>query len=48
MYELASSGTDSQGADVVTITCSYCGYLEEHFTQKGLSKVGKPCDRFST
>ena len=45
MYQLTRSGTDSHGADVVIITCSSCGYCEEHFTQKGLSKVGKPCNR---
>ena len=45
MYQLTRSGTDSHGADVVIITCSSCGYYEEHFTQQGLSKVGKPCNR---
>ena len=45
MYTLTGSGTDSHGAQVVIITCSSCGYFEEHFQDPGLAKVGKPCDR---
>ena len=45
MYQLTSSGADSHGADVVIITCSFCGYFKEHFTQQGLKKVDKTCDR---
>ena len=46
MYTLTSSGTDSRGAQVVIITCSSCGYSEEHFRDQGLDKIGKPCDRY--
>ncbi len=47
MYTLTGtdSGTDSHGAQVVIITCSSCGYFEEHFQDRGLEKIGKPCDR---
>ena len=45
MYTLTSSDTDSRGAQVVVITCQYCGYFEKHFRDRGLDKVGKPCDR---
>ena len=45
MYTLTSSGTDSQGAYVVIITCNSCGYFEEHFRDRGLDKVGKRCER---
>ena len=45
MYTLASSGTDSRGAQVVVITCQACGYFEEHFRDRGLDKLGKRCDR---
>ena len=45
MYTLTNSGTGSDGARVVIITCSSCGYFEEHFTQQGLDKLGKPRDR---
>ncbi len=45
MYQLTSSGADSQGADVVIITCNSCGYYEEHFTQQGVNKVGKHCNQ---
>ena len=44
MYTLTSSSTDSHGAQVVIITCSSCSYSEEHFSDRGLDKVGKPCD----
>ena len=44
MNKLNSSGADSHGAAVV-ITCSSCGNSEEHFTQQGLTKVGKPYNR---
>ena len=45
MNQLNSSGADNQGADVVAIACSSCGYFEEHFTKTGLTKVGRPCDQ---
>ena len=45
MYQLTRSGTDSHGANVVIITCNSCAYFEEHFRDRGLDKVGKPCDR---
>ena len=47
MYELTISGQDSRGARAITITCNACGYYEKHFTQRGLDKVGKRCDRCS-
>ena len=43
MYQIASSGRDSRGAQIITITCNACCYSEEHFTQRGLSKVGTRC-----
>ena len=45
MYTLTPSGTDFQSAQVVVITCQACGYFEEHFRDRGLQKVGTPCDR---
>ena len=45
MYTLTSSGADSHGAQVVIITCSSCGYSQEHFSDRGLDKVGTRCDR---
>ena len=45
MYTVSSTGRDSHGMEVVIITCQACGYFEEHFTGRGLSKVGKMCDR---
>ena len=45
MYTITSSGRDSRGAEVVIITCQACGYFEEHFTGRGLSKVGRRYDR---
>ena len=45
MYDITGAGKDTRGADVVIITCQACGYNEEHFTQGGKAKVGKPCDR---
>ena len=45
MYTVTSSGRDSHGGEVVIITCQACGYFEEHCTDRGLSKVGKRCDR---
>ncbi len=45
MNQLNSSGADNQGADVVAIACSSCGYFEEHFTKNGQTKVGRPCDQ---
>ena len=45
MYAITSSGRDSHGAEVVIVTCQACGYFEEHFTDPGLSKVGKMGDR---
>ena len=45
MYELTSSRKDSCSADVVIITCRACGYYEEHFTERGLAKAGRKCDR---
>ena len=45
MYEITGTGRDSSGAEVVIITCQACGYFEEHFTDCGLSKVGRRCDR---
>ena len=47
MYQLTSSGQGSHGTQVVVITCSVCGYFEEHFAQRGLDKVGRRCDRCS-
>ncbi len=35
MYQLTSSGTDSQGVVVVIITCNSCGYFEEHLRDLG-------------
>ena len=37
MYQLTSSGADSQGSDVVIITCSSRGYFEEHLRDLGPS-----------
>ena len=45
MYTLTSTGRDRRGVEVVVITCSACRDFEEHFTDLGLSKVGKRCDR---
>ena len=45
MYTVTSSGRDSRGAEVVIITCGACGYYEEHFTDRGIFRVGKVCDR---
>ena len=45
MYALTSSGRDSRGAEVVDNPCEACGYYEEHFTDTGIAKIGKPCDR---
>ena len=47
MYTLSSTGRDRGGAQVVLITCSACGYFEEHFTGQGQAKVGKRCERCS-
>ncbi|MDE2937538.1 MAG: hypothetical protein OXR67_01260 [Chloroflexota bacterium] len=45
MYQITSSGRDSRGAEEVIITCRACGYLGEHFMDRGLAKVGRSCDR---
>lgn len=45
MYTITSRGRVSRGSEVVIITCQACGYFEEHFTGRGLSKVGRRCDR---
>ena len=45
MYTITGSGRDSRGAEVVIITCQACGYFEEHFTGRGLSKVRRRCGR---
>ena len=45
MYETTGAGEDTRGAEVVIITCQACGYNEEHFTDRDMTKVGKPCDR---
>ena len=47
MYNLTRSARDRDSVEEVVITCSACGYFEEHFTGQGLSKVGKRCDRCS-
>ena len=47
MYTLTGRGRDRGDVEVVVITCSACGYFEEHFTGPGLSKVGKRCARCS-
>ena len=44
MSTLTSSGADPRGAKIVVITCQACGYFEEHFRDRGLRKVGRPCD----
>ena len=45
LYEMTGTDRDSHGTEVVIITCQACGYFEEHFTGRGLSKVGRRCDR---
>ena len=35
---------DRCGAEVVIVTCQACGYYEEHFTDRSLSKVEKMWD----
>ena len=45
MFTVTSTGRDGYGAKLIIITCQPCGYFEEHFTDRGLFKVGKMCDR---
>ena len=45
MYTITGRGRDSRSAVVVVITCQACGYFEEHFTDRGLDKAGRRCDR---
>lgn len=45
MYTVTSEGQDSQGTQVVIITCRNCGYFEEHFRHRGLAKAVTKCDR---
>ena len=45
MYTLTGSGTDFRGAHVVVITCSSCGYFEEHFARQRLTNSVRKCYR---
>ena len=44
MYTLTNSETDSHDAEAVIIICQACGYFKEHFHDKKLHKLARPCD----